>query len=76
MHLRSESFVAMMKTPDSGEGNRLLQERLDALAAQGEAVTLGELTQAYALPPGMDNAADLGEGNHVTVFTSNGTSVG
>ncbi len=40
-------------------GDRLLQQRLDALAARGQAVTLEELTQTYALPPGMDNAADL-----------------
>lgn len=40
-------------------GDRLLQERLDALAAQGQPITLAALTEAYALPPGVDNAADL-----------------
>ncbi|MFC1760611.1 hypothetical protein ACFL6U_00850 [Planctomycetota bacterium] len=39
-------------------GDRTLQKRLDALRAQGHPVSLEELAETYALPPGTENAAD------------------
>jgi hypothetical protein len=40
-------------------GDRMLQERLDGLAAREQPITLQELTESYSLPPGVENAADL-----------------